>query len=325
MKVNIFLTALLTLAIFGTGRAQLDQLKQLKGKTKNEKEKPTQGVTGPLHTKYMNKIVFAASEEAIEFHAEKENEFLTKFNFNASIYLRVYLSNSVSNMAQNLFPEADRSYVNDNAYYSVKFYIDGILAYSGGIGAGDFNTEEKQNTTFRGALLSERNGFLVQPVYMEFLKASRAKLTHGNHQIRMDIAPCMYYNNESKEGAVAASGEFTLFVGNDVVVPDPCILEAALVDAKAEASIREAYRRTNRADKIGTITIIDPKWTITRNEYTGVILKRSIRAVVSAKLKNGKCEQQCLVFEQEYDGIEYQAATAVEARETYEIPCTCIK
>ncbi len=70
------------------------------------------------------------------------------------------------------------------------------------------------------------------------------------------------------------------------------------------------------------VVIIDPDWIIRRNELTGVILHRYIRATIAVKNSDGTCTAWKIVsFRQEYVGNDFQKTVFDGIGDPYAIPC----
>ena len=81
---------------------------QLGGLLKKAKEKGsaaakaavvTEGISSPLHQKYMGKIVFAGTDTDIKKAQENEAAFISKATLGNPVYFRVYMDNSLTNYA----------------------------------------------------------------------------------------------------------------------------------------------------------------------------------------------------------------------------------
>jgi hypothetical protein len=70
------------------------------------------------------------------------------------------------------------------------------------------------------------------------------------------------------------------------------------------------------------VVIVDPDWMIRRNEITGVILHRYIRATIAVKNSDGTCTVwQLVTFQQDYVGNKYQKTRFDGVGDPYKIPC----
>lgn len=285
---------------------------------------PTDGVTSPMHQKYMNKIVFAASDEGLAKGAEKENLFLTKFTLGDPLVFRVYMDNSLCNYLKG------RPFPYVHGQYQLRFLLDGVETYVSRLQTESFDREAKEKwTTWRGAFKSpDGEVYLAMYRFNDFIKASEEKLTIGDHKVTLEIMPLQEYP-ETYLGPVVASGEITMSVKKSVIdASDPavCMPKAKMTDKVLEAKILAASKR-----KVGEgakdVRISSAKWNIARNKITGIITRRTVEAYIGFT-KNGKCYYDVYDFHQDYDGTGYQDEVYLEGEgigTQRDISCKCLK
>ena len=289
-------------------------------------DNPTQGVTGPVHAKNMGKIVFASGVEALTFQKENEAAFGTTFTLGKPIYFRAYMANSLSNLVQRLLPDISREIIDTHAVYKMKFYLDGAMAYENVL--RDFTEEQKQYTSFKGALQSEGEEYNGGDLFRLFVAENETKLTKGAHKLKIELTPFIDYPEE-KEGAVMAAGEIALNVGASTANASDtktCLPATGMKDAALEAKMMEAFKAKGWSEKPSAVRITGSRWNIIHHEVSGVILKRSVSAVVASTLKNGGCQYQSFLFSEEYDGTAYQDAVFMDGiGSPTTMPCGCLK
>ena len=126
------------------------------------------------------------------------------------------------------------------------------------------------------------------------------------------------YNNLSAQLNEAADNIKT----KDAVMPT-----AALADKKLESEMISVIKNSNTykeriKGEIIRLVIIDPDWTIRRNELTGVILHRYIRATIAVKNADGTCTVwQLITFQQDYVGNKFGKTKFDGVGDPYKIPC----
>jgi hypothetical protein len=161
-----------------------------------------------------------------------------------------------------------------------------------------------------------------------------SQLEPGDHTIVVKIK-CNY--NVVAEGSFTLSGEdfgalasASSAIGavahglkiKDTVMPtarlsDP-VLEAEMI-AALEAS--QTYRDRIKGE-VQRLVIIDPDWMIRRNELTGVILHRYIRAAVAVKNADGSCTLwNLMTFQQDYVSDAFQKTRFDGVGDPVPIPC----
>jgi hypothetical protein len=108
---------------------------------------------------------------------------------------------------------------------------------------------------------------------------------------------------------------------------DAIMPKAAMNDKKLEAEMIAALKNSQTyKDRIKgeviRLVIIDPDWMIRRNEYTGVILHRYIRATAAVKNDDGTCTiWQLITFQQDYVSNKFQKTKFDGVGDPYKIPC----
>jgi len=73
------------------------------------------------------------------------------------------------------------------------------------------------------------------------------------------------------------------------------------------------------------LSITDADWYLRRNEVTGIILHRYIRASIATKEKDGTCTVWPTVFQQDYIGNKFDKTKFDGVGDPYKIPCENIK
>ena len=285
-------------------------------------DRPNNGVSGPVHEKYMGKIVFAKSEEAIEFQKEIENQFVTEAAIGEVIRYRVYMDNSLINYLKG------NKFSDTHGRFLIKYYLDGTEALSSELSEDWFTSDEKTKfTTFRGAFKSGKSTQATgEYSFNRFLKENESKLTPGKHVVKVEYLPYQSYP-EKYVGPVVASGEITLVVKGSVIDPSDeklCMPQAKMTDKNLTADIVKAYKAKGYTETPGEVRILSPTWEIVRNKNTGIVTNRGIGALV-ATTENGKCSYQTFTFYQDYDGSSYQNYLYLYSTGAkYDIPCGCI-
>ncbi len=150
---------------------------------------------------------------------------------------------------------------------------------------------------------------------------SVSKLEPGKHVIKI-LVKCNY--NEVVSGIFTILGsDFTIYkkrseelnaLALNIITQNALMPGAEINDAALEARMLTSIRNSNAwkngrfdATEILRLVIIDPDWTIRRNEFTGAILHRYIRAAIAVKTKDGNCAYYNLVtFQEDYVGGKFQ-------------------
>ena len=95
-------------------------------------------------------------------------------------------------------------------------------------------------------------------------------------------------------------------------------LEMEMINALKSS---QTYRDRIKGEVV-RVVIIDPEWMIRRNELTGIILHRYIRAAIAVKNSDGTCTVwQLVTFQQDYFGNKFQKTRFDGVGDPYKIPC----
>lgn len=296
-------------------------------------DKPHQGVTSPLHQKYMGKIVFASSEAPIALQNENEAGFKSDFVLGQPLFWRVYMGNSLLNYAQRMLPREPYSILQTHARYRLNIYLNGQLAFTDHYSADVFEDEQKEKmTTFKDAFFAPGQNFPSQAVFRAFLAKNENKLGNGTHKVRVDLLPYLDYPSEAL-GSVVASGSFELKVADSSVSAndaDMCLPKAAMNDASLETAILAAFKAKASQEQWkeqGRLTrITSPQWSVVKHRRTGQTIKRSLEAVVASSLPDGKCIYQTFGFSQDATGSSFQGHVYLDGvGQKDNISCKCLK
>lgn len=108
----------------------------------------------------------------------------------------------------------------------------------------------------------------------------------------------------------------------DALMPKPAMndkkLELEMITALKNS---QTYKDRIKGEVI-RLVIIDPDWMIRRNEYTGIILHRYIRATAAVKNTDGTCTVwQLITFQQDYVSNKFQKTKFDGVGDPYKIPC----
>ncbi len=163
---------------------------------------------------------------------------------------------------------------------------------------------------------------------------SIAKFNGGEHTIIVKININYQFVAEGK--LVIKGDDFSFYKNlakelNEVVdilkMKDATMPKSGMTDKKLEAEMitvlknSQTYKERIKGDVI-RLVIIDPDWTIRRNDYTGIILHRYIRATAAVKNADGTCTVwQLITFQQDYISNKFQKTKFDGVGDPYKIPC----
>ncbi len=126
------------------------------------------------------------------------------------------------------------------------------------------------------------------------------------------------YKKMSKDLNDYASGASTKSAVMPKAARSDKALESEMIGALKSS---QTYKERIKGEVI-RVVIVDPDWMIRRNELTGVILHRYIRATIAVKNSDGTCTVwQLVTFQQDYVGNKYQKTRFDGVGDPYKIPC----
>ncbi len=137
-------------------------------------------------------------------------------------------------------------------------------------------------------------------------------------QFKINGEDFSFYKSLSKELNEAVD----ILRTKDAVMP-----KAVMNDKKLEAEMITVFKNSQTfkeriKGEVIRLVIVDPDWTIRRNEYTGVILHRYIRATAAVKNADGTCTVwQLITFQQDYVSNKFQKTKFDGVGDPYKIPC----
>lgn len=321
MKKNVSKLLFAGLAISFCNYTALAQLGGIKDKMKNavsgipvcDNVKSDNGVSGPLHTKYMNKIVFSKSE--IVKGQENEAAFVNSFNASDNFYQRVYLEKSMANSAK----EVGECY---NASSSIEYrwtFDDGATKVDENTDIYNFlsgggNESYDMWTTFQPGMKPANQAKEEYPqgdvrrfaVYL-------SQLSNGTHKVKCEII--LHVSNENaikKYGKerVLASGEFTVNIseeGKKAAAKGNCASYQKYIDdynspeftlVPTAASVVKATKTIDWT-KFTLLKIVgDDDWTYVKNVY-GIVTGRKAYASAYLLYEDGFVRKSELSFYQD--------------------------
>jgi len=147
-----------------------------------------------------------------------------------------------------------------------------------------------------------------------------SKLQAGQHTLKI-VVRCNYADAAS--GIISITGDdFGMYkklsdelnsMAQNAGAENAVMPAAKKTDAALESRMIAAFKGSNDwktgfidATEVLRISIMDPDWFIRRNELTGAILHRYIRAAIAVKTKNGNCAYYPVTFQEDYVSGKFQ-------------------
>lgn len=300
---------------------------------------PEEGMSSPMHTKYLDKIVWA--NKRISKTAAVESDFKTAFTQDDNIYGRIYLSKAIANYPMYKFKASakgsetkvnDTPVTNKDLRGSMKltyvFYVDGSTTpwykYSAEVDALNPATGTCQ------ILFKKDKGDEAGPT-PDALTSAINDLAVGSHKVKIDVWGGSYWVIGDFEHTLTplVSGEFTLnitkkasygktFDGVVAARKEPALEPKMLQLANAEAPKDASWD----CKKFTKIKVIDADWEYEKNSMTGVIIKRTINAALFGVLPSGTCSYTEVNYEQTFISAgKYTEPKIVANSSAYKVDC----
>lgn len=296
------------------------------------------GISGPIHKKYLNKIIFVSEENSMKYQGEIESNFKNEFNVGEPIYFRPYFEKSIFNYMRPLIKDESDFNVTSNSSLAFNFYIDNMLLENlddNFLTRSQLTSDQKNTwTTFTSAFKTADNKVIIGVnAFNDVLRKCESKLTTGKHQFKIEIYP-MYFSSgrvENIKGPIIASGEITLNVKGSVINPNDtkmCMPASNMKDDILTKKIARDYLKSFQVNA-DAVRILSTTWDVQRNKYTSVIEKRTIDVAIGYKdPKTGVCNKRNFLASQEYVGGKFSDEFSFYGdmrNPAQEISCKCLQ
>jgi hypothetical protein len=258
--------------------------------------------SSPLHDKYVGKLVF--SNQQLTPENTKEALFKNNFAIEEAIYARVYIASAVKNYV--LYSGNGTGSTGwDNPYgeCSLKYSVDDkdtmyILK--------NFKRNDNSRSWISWQYFISARGENAEFNEERFVKHMNS-LSDGEHTIRFKLWAGGVIDRWSIEPIATGEIKLNKLPGKKMslgrgwglykaAMSNPA-LEKEMVEVMKNKAARDGWKETFSKAKI-----LDKDWTTNRNQYTGIILSRTINATVYAKWPDGHCTAQDFNFIQQWNG-----------------------
>lgn len=294
-----------------------------------------QGITGPLHEKYLKKVVFTTADRLVD--KVDEAEFTHEFTLGKPIYFRVYMEQTTPRALSKVAPDWKLEDLARQMFYGIRFSLDGKPPMDLRFDQFSGTRNNMTWTTWRGYFIKDSSADISSDqggaVFREFIARASQKglLTPGKHTLKIDIYGLYQDNDKSfKKGDDIASGEVAMTVPAGVITasnPDICI---SYKPGQRDAALEGQILKTALAqwkDPVNRPTyaqMADSVWKIERHPVSGIILHRSRDVVVATKGPE-YCNFRGYKFQQVFEGSAYAPGVLLQAeRSGYYMPCACL-
>ena len=312
-------------------------LNKVKGKGKLELY-PEEKLDFPQYHNNIGKVCF--SNEEFE-RTLPEDKYIKTYTFGDKLSMRAWFANSPANSMLLQLEQSGKKprEINENRNpfeYQSKIlfvlYLDGQKVTNTSY-AFDFKKPDMHGlATHRAEFNDGTDDLYFGESLMIDLKRKQDLLTPGTHKLKIEVVPFKTagYGSDFDYKPIAV-GEIDMIVKNTPIDrndPQACLPKAKMTDKALEAKIITAYKNRNYGDTPKEVRITSDRWYITKHEYTGVPLRRSVSATIGKTDKNGKCSYDEYSFAQDYDGNQYQNEVYLLGEgigTKREISCKCFK
>ena len=298
---------------------------------------PEEKLDMPQYQNNIGKVCF--SNEEFE-RTLPESSYIKTYTFGDKLSMRAWFANSPANSMMLQLEQSGRKAkeINENRNpfeYQTKvlfvLYLDGQKVTNTSYAFNFKQSDMSGLATHRAEFNDGTNDSYFGEDLMVNLKRKQDLLTPGTHKLKIEVLPIKMagYGDDFNYTPIAV-GEIDMIVKNtpiDKNDPEACLPKAKMTDKALEAKIIAAYNNRNFGDTPKEVRITSDRWYISKNENTGIPLRRTINVTIG-KTKNGKCSFDEYSFAQDYDGNQYQNELYLlgEGIGTMrEISCNCFK
>lgn len=258
--------------------------------------------SSPLHDKYVGKLVFANQQLTPE--NTKEALFKGSFNIDEPIYARVYIPTAVKNYV--LYSDngkGSNGWENNYGECSLQYTVDDDQTV---VVLKNFRRDKDSRGWISWQYFISATGENAEFNEERFVKHMNS-LSDGEHTIKFKLWAGGIAERSSISPIATAEIKINKLPGKKMklgrgwglykaAMSNPA-LEKQMVEVMKEKATNDGWKEIFSKAKI-----IDKDWYTVRNEYTGIILARTINALVYAKWPDGHCTVQEFNFKQDWNG-----------------------
>lgn len=269
------------------------------------------GMTSKAHTKYVGKIVF--SKKFIVFKEENENSFTDKFMYKGfepdDVFFMAYFPRSFHNQAikAGVKPSSGKSTM------IISFTLNGKKIQK----AAELEYNGEKFKEWTGYSTGPINIIGNDPIQKIFTDELRPLMTEYENKVKMEIT----FRTKISGGKMwspdkpMASGEFVIIIDKNM---KGRLMPKAEMKISKDLENRIKKCLTNNYGEILRVVVVERDWTIVRNEYTGIPVKRQVRVAAAIHLNSGEYKVYFYYVSQQYDGSRYTDAVYYDSVATDE-------
>ncbi|HLA60512.1 MAG TPA: serine hydrolase [Puia sp.] len=211
-------------------------------------------ITNSVHKANIGRITFMPRNIPLEQYSEADFLKTFKLTREATLNIRVFMNNSITNYLHQLAPELPAEVLVKSGNFQFSFYIDGKFIYKENLHSGA-GVNKNTATTFRVPLTSiTGEDWWAMYVWDRFkMNGGEKALTEGTHDLKIEIRPYLKptENSEIKVGDLIAEGQLQLIIKTPIVTAKQIAIQAVKpsADWKIATSTydKEKIRELNKA------------------------------------------------------------------------------
>lgn len=268
-------------------------------------------------TKYAGQLMFSNDDFEREL---PESKYIKSYTLGDNLALRAWLPNSPVNMMMLQLQEsgvkakeinATRDSFDGQSRVMLFMYLDGVKISNTSYA---WDNEQKPLLTVPSVRADFHDGtdknYFGKSLYKDLLQ-KQDMLTPGKHKLKIEVVPRKTFGlGADFNFKPIAVGEIDLIVPAQLKLNESdCFPKKAISDPKLEAEAMRAMKKfyKNGAPNAFKVILTQHDMKIVRQEYTGVILRKSFNATIVFK-KGDEVWYDWYTFHKEYDGSKYEEA-----------------
>jgi hypothetical protein len=258
--------------------------------------------SSPLYEKYAGKLVFSSQQLTPE--NTKEPLFKNSFTIDEPIYARVYIPGAVKNyVLYSGNGTGSTPWDNPDGECSMKYTVDDKdTVYT----LRNYRRKDDTRGWISWQYFINARGENAEFNSERFIQHMNT-LADGEHTIHFKLWAGGVTDRWSMEPIATGDMKLNKVPGKKMnlgrgwglykaAMSNPA-LEKEMVEVMKQKAARDGWKETFSKAKI-----IDKDWYVAKSEYTGIVLYRTINALVYAKWPDGHCTVQEFNFKQDWNG-----------------------
>lgn len=325
MKLNQYKISPLVYLILACLSISFTANSQKNGKFTKVKE---DDMVSEVHRNNLGKIFFA--NEEIKYENPDENLFKKRINANERLYVRAYFPNAAVNEPQVEFNGKKLKYYDPcawNCSFQLDLYVNGDFATS--LYKSTFEGDENQWTTRQFNVVPDPEEASSNSDWKEVVDGLELGEYEAELRFYFGRPDKLREAGYSEEIKPIASGKFTLVKDSNAGVKIGTTfndnfragMSNEVLESEILQKIQERAQKFEHSLKHLDLKISSQNWEVNRNEYTSVIIDRSLMVVTYSELDKGTCEASFFTITQDHNGSSFDEYFTITTLESEVIDC----